>query len=116
MLKKIRQKIYNRKTRKELQGKQFDNFAYCGDNEYPYFVIRATKERGHIFFTPKTSEMFYMSIGKLKDSYFMAETLDQFQEKVDVYCENFNFSKNVKTNAMLMFIAREKEATEEIRV
>ncbi len=103
MFKEIRKKIYNNKTRKKLEDLMFDSFAYCGDSEYPMFVVKGTETKGHFFFTPETEEMLYLSVCKLKNYYVRKKDIKDFEEMLKVYCDYCGFSETTFINSKLLF-------------
>ena len=49
MFKKLKRKIYNRKTAKLLENIKFDDFAYIADSEIPMFSYVDKKIENRIY-------------------------------------------------------------------
>ena len=94
MLKKLRKRIYNKKAAKELKDIVFDNFAYCGDSEFPMFVKRGTQYTNHKFYLPQTDEAFTLAFNKLSSAFFHKYVLDDVKNKIRVYMAHFNISED----------------------
>lgn len=104
MFKKLKERIYNKKTRQQWEDIMFDNFNYCGDSEFAMFVKKGTKDTPHRFFLPQTDEMFKMAFGKLKDQFYKYYVLDDVKNKIRVYMAHFNISEDAYEYCVNMFI------------
>lgn len=85
MFKKLKNRIYNKKTMENLQSVEFDSFAYCGYNEYPMFVRSGTQHTNHLFFQPQTNETFLFAFEKLKKSFFKNCDFEEIENRIKVY-------------------------------
>lgn len=104
MFKKLRERIYNRKIRKELEDVMFDNFAWCGDSEFPMFVKSGTETTNHKFFLPKTDEAFKLAFGKLKNKFYKNYVLDDVKNRIRVYMAHFPISEDAYEYCVEMFV------------
>jgi len=95
MFKKLRKRIYNKKTKELLQYVHFDDFAFCLDCEYPMFVVNAIETKNYSFFVPQTEEMFKLAFNNLQDKFFKELDREEVEYRVNVYSQYFNFSNNV---------------------
>ena len=77
-IKKLREKIYNRKIEKELKDfKNFDNMYYEIYSDYPKFVEYNSKGEQKIF-EPKTIYALKRAIQKLSFNYVSAVSIEEF--------------------------------------
>ena len=96
MFKKLREKLYDRQTKKNLENMQFDTFAYYSDSPVPAFqkVLSKNKKGDEVtVFLPKTENSFKMAFNKLKNRYFKKVPYIAMKNNVKNYCEYFNFSE-----------------------
>ena len=108
MFKKLKERIYNRKARIELEDIMFDNFAYCGDSEFPMFVKSGTQTTNHKFYIPQTDEAFILAFGKLKNKFFENYVLDDVKNRIRVYMAHFNISEYAYEFCVEMFKNKSK--------
>ena len=106
MFNKLRERLYDRKIKKNLENIELDTFAYCGDSKYPYFVIRGTKTTIHRFFTPQTDKTFKLAFSKLKNSFFKAEDLGVVKNRIREYMCYFNISEEAYVVCVKLFIQK----------
>lgn len=85
MFKKLKQKIYNKKTAKLLENIKFDDFAYIADSEIPMFSYVDERIENRIyakFFVPQTEEMLILATKKLKKHFFMNIVEEDYKNRV----------------------------------
>ena len=104
MFKKLRERIYNKKTRQQWEDVMFDNFNYCGDSDFAMFVKKGSKDTPHKFFCPKTDEMFKLAFSKLKNKFYENYVLDDVKNKIRVYMAYFPISEDAYEYCVNMFI------------
>lgn len=107
MLKKLRERLYDRKIKKNLENMEFDTFAYYSDSIVPAFISEA-KAKGaiHTVFCPKTEKSFKLAFSKLKKRYFKKFPYATAKENVKTYCNNFNFGEETANYCLEMFKVR----------
>jgi len=106
MFKKIRNKIYNRKTIKKLDLMKFDTFSYYGDSKVPAFISERGREEVHTVFFPETEKTFKVAFTKLKKRYFKKFPYVLAKENVERYCEVFEFGKETANFCLEIFKIR----------
>jgi len=103
MFKKLREKLYDRKTIKHLENMQFDTFAYYSDSPVPAFqkLLNKNKKGDEVtVFFPKTEKSFILAFGKLKKHYFKKFSCSTIQEFIKDYSHYFNFDQKVYDSCM----------------
>jgi len=115
MFKKLREKLYDRQTKKNLENMQFDTFAYYGDSAFPAFIVDSGKgdRTFHQVFVPKTENSFKMAFNKLKNRYFKKVPYIAMKNNVKKYCEYFNFSEETLNYCVEVFKDKKLISTKE---
>lgn len=111
MLKKIREKIYNSKTKKLIKDLRFDDFAYIADSEFPMFsyVDKIEDKRVYAkFFIPLTSEMLKLAMEKLKNGYYKHVVVDDFKNRLKVYTGYLNIDDETYEYCLKYFIEKQQ--------
>lgn len=111
MLKKIREKIYNSKTKKLIKDLRFDDFAYIADSEFPMFsyVDKIEDKRVYAkFFIPQTSEMLKLAMEKLKNGYYKRVVVDDFKNRLKVYTGYLNIDDETYEYCLKYFIEKQQ--------
>ena len=111
MLKKIREKIYNSKTKKLIKDLRFDDFAYIADSEFPMFsyVDKIEDKRVYAkFFIPQTSEMLKLAMEKLKNGYYKRVVVDDFKNRLRVYIGYLNIDDETYEYCLKYFIEKQQ--------
>ncbi len=104
MLKKLREKLYDRRMKKHLESIKFDTFMYYSDSMLPAFVTKQGKgEVYYSVFFPKTEGTFKMAFGKLKNNYFKKVPYVVAKDNIKTYCQYYNFSEKLFTECMEMY-------------
>ena len=110
MLKKLKLKLYNKKTKEKLQGVTFDDFGYYLDIPFPMF--KTTNEEGKMaLFAPKTIEMIKLCVTNLNLTYFKQVDREEFENRLRVFFCYFGL--NTKEFADLMLTYETKKAIAE---
>lgn len=100
MLKKIKEMLYNKKTIKEIENVEFENFSCLGNHSCPVFYMKSQNSNFQKPFIPETERIFVLAIEKLKVEYFKRINIEDFKLRVNTYCKFFNFDETV-ANACL---------------
>ena len=103
MFKKLKERIYNKKAKKELEDVLFDNFMYCGDSEFPMFIRSGTRYTNHKFYVPETDVAFRLAFEKLKNKFYERYVLDDIKNRIRVYMAHFNISEETYEYCVKMF-------------
>ena len=103
MFKKLREKLYDRKTKKTLESMKFDTFMYYSDSMLPAFVSNKGKDGINTVFFPETESTFKMAFEKLKKLYFKKTPYEKAKENIATYCNYYNFSDEVVSYCMEIF-------------
>ena len=106
MFKKLREKLYDIQTKKNLENIKFDYFAYYGDSPIPAFQTKQGKQcKGEIcsVFFPKTEKSFILAFSKLKKYYFKKFSCSTIQEFVRDYSNYFNLDQKVYDDCMEIY-------------
>ena len=113
MFKKLREKLYDKKTKKYLENMQFDTFSYCGDSTFPAFIVESCKGNReiHSAFVPQTENSFKMAFEKLKKRYFKKVPYSVMKENVKTYCMYFYFSDETLNYCVEVFNTRKAQST-----
>ena len=108
MFKKLREIIYNKKTRNKLENIMFDNFSYVSDFGCPCFVRNGYGNRDNEFFYPKTEEMFIVAFSKLKNRFYLKTAYVNVKDMIKEYCNQNNFSEYTINYCLDMFKNKRK--------
>jgi len=103
MLKKLREKLYYKKTQKIYDNLMFDDFAFYGDSEFPMFIRYGYGERKTEFFIPKTDDTFNLAFGKLKNKFYENYVLDDVKNRIRVYMAHSKISEESYKYCVEMF-------------
>ena len=95
MFKKLRERIFNKKTNERLKCVEFDSFAYCGYSEYPIFIEKGTEYSNPLYFSPETDKTFELAFSKLKDRFFKDCDLEEIKIRLKVFKSHFNISEEI---------------------
>lgn len=115
MLKKLKEKIYNSKTKKLIKDLKFDDFAYIADSEFPMFSYVDNIEDKRVyakFFIPQTSEMLKLAMEKLKNGYYKRVVVDDFKNRLKVYTGYLNIDDETYEYCLQYFIDKQNKIEE----
>lgn len=102
MLKKLELKLYNKKTKKKLQGVIFDDFGYFFDVPFPMFKT-VNAEGENMLFAAKTIEILKLCISDLNLKYFTQIDREEFENRLRVLFCFFGLEQNELADCMLIF-------------
>lgn len=106
MFNKLRERLYDRKIKNNLENIKFDYFAYYSDSPVPAFQIKQGKQcKCEIYsvFVPKTEKSFILAFNKLKKYYFKKFPCSTIQENIRNYINYFNFDEKVYNKCMEIY-------------
>ena len=102
MLKKLKLKLYNKKTKEKLQGIIFDDFGYYLDIPFPMF--KTTNEEGKMaLFAPKTIEMVELCVTNLNLTFFTQVDREEFENRLRIFFCYFGLHTNKFADLVLTY-------------
>ena len=102
MLKKLKLKMYNKKTKEKLQGVIFDDFGYYLDIPFPMF--KTLNAEGKIaLFAPKTIEMLELCVTNLNLTFFTQVDRDEFEIRLRAFCYYLGLNINKFDDLVLTY-------------
>ena len=103
MIKKLREFLYNIKTKNKLKNMKFDDFAFYGNSEVPAFIAKKGKGKEPVVFIPKTDETLKIAFEKLSMRFFRKISYMNTKERLKFYINTLNLKEETLTYCMNIF-------------